>query len=166
MDFLDAHPLPGGQVLVEMSPNVGECLHAIAGELLTALETGRHGRRPLRDEDLFPDAHLLIREAREFRARHGAAMRRSVTTAVRAVVRGWTGATAVTLDPAWQRAWLITFGHAQTLYLRKPRWRDGRAWARFPVSARGVTLEWLSHAQDAVALACALSLCEPLESGT
>ncbi|MDQ0376915.1 hypothetical protein [Amycolatopsis thermophila] len=166
MDFLDAHALPGGQVLVQMSPNVGECLYAIAGELLTALDTGRLGGRPLRNEDLFPDAHLLLREARGFRERHGAAMRESVTAAVRAIVRGWPGTPAVTLDPAWLRAWMITFGHAQVLYLRKPRWRDGRAWARFPVSGRDVTLGWLAHAQDAVALACAVSLCEPPVSGT
>ncbi|GAA3856000.1 MULTISPECIES: hypothetical protein [Amycolatopsis] len=166
MDFLNAQPLPGGQVLVEMSPNVGQCLYTIAGELLTALETGYRGRRRLRNEDLFPDAYLLIREARAFRERHGAAMRESVTAAVRAVVRGWTGATAFTLDAAWQRAWIITFGHAQVLYLRNPRWRDRRAWARLPVSQRDYTLEWLAHAQDDVALACAVSLCEPPVSGT
>ncbi|OXM61467.1 MULTISPECIES: hypothetical protein [Amycolatopsis] len=166
MDFLNAHALPDGQVLVEMSPNVAQCLYAIAGELLTALETGHRGRRPLRDEDLFPDAYLLIREARGFRERHGAAMRERVTTAVRAIVRGWPGTPAFTLDPASLRAWMITFGHAQVLYLRKPRWRDGRAWDRFPVTERDVTLGWLAHAQDAVALACAVSLCEPPVSGT
>ncbi|GHF15336.1 hypothetical protein GCM10017786_56370 [Amycolatopsis deserti] len=165
MDFLNAIPQRDGQVLVEMSPNVAECLHAIARDLLVALETGYRGRRRLRDEDLFPDAYQLARDSAGFRQRHGAAMRASVTAAVRAVVDNYRGQTVFTLDRAWVRAWFTTVAHAPALYVRKPRWTVG-TWTRLPVTENEVRLFWLHYTQAALAQACAVSLCEPPVSGT
>lgn len=165
MDFLNADPWGDGQVLVEMSPNVAECLYAIARDLLIALETGYRGRRKLRNEDLFPDAYQLIRDSKAFRERHGAAMRASVTEAVRAVVLGYRGQTAFTLDRAWTRAWFTMLAHAPVLYVRKPRWTVG-TWTRLPVTENEFRLFWLHYTQAAFAQACAVSLCEPPVSGT
>ncbi|AIJ21505.1 hypothetical protein [Amycolatopsis methanolica] len=165
MDFLNAVPGQGGHVLVEMSPNVAECLYAIGRDLLTALETGYRGRRRLRDEDLFPDAYELIRDSKAFRERHGAAMRESLTAAVRAVVLNYRGQTVFTLDRAWLRAWFTMVAHAPALYVRKPRWTVG-AWTRLPVTENEVRLFWLHYTQAALAQACAVSPCEPPVSGT
>ncbi|MFE0024309.1 DUF2017 family protein [Amycolatopsis sp. NPDC059021] len=117
----------GGTVQLAMSENAADTVRHILAELESALAEAREAPRPRRlrlpDKRLFPDAYGDAAESARFRERHGTRMREEVGAALERVRLAWPDQPWLTLDGAAVRDWLIVLAHAQTSYLRKPRWR-------------------------------------------
>ena len=137
-------------VAVDMSADVARFLRVIAADLVRVLEGGRTGGRhyrSLRTGRVFPPAYSDRRDSRGFRDRHGAVLREHIAASGRRVLAGWDGSRTVTLDHKVVRDWFIVYGHARTLYSRRPWWKWTRPLADTvipPKSQIARNLMWLT----------------------
>ncbi|SEF26403.1 hypothetical protein SAMN05421837_103275 [Amycolatopsis pretoriensis] len=109
-----------GRVRLALAPNTASVLHRTLTEVAARL--GGSGRKRIADATLFPDAYRRRQPSAAFRDRHGAAMRAEVAAAFSRVLAAWDGATVLDLDLAGARDLRLVLAHAQSAYLRQPRW--------------------------------------------
>jgi hypothetical protein len=115
-------------VAVDMSGDVADFLRVTAADLVQVLEGGRAGRtaqyRSLRTGRMFPPAYSDRQDTRRFRYRHRTALREHIAASGRRVLAGWDGSHTTTLDHQAVRDWFTVYGHARTLYSRRPWWKS------------------------------------------
>jgi hypothetical protein len=147
-------------VAVEMSGDVADFLRRTAADLIHVLEWGRTIRtaryRSLRTGRMFPPAYSNRHDTRRFRSRHRTAQREHLLESARRVLAGWDGSRTVTLDHQAVRDWFTVYGHARTLYSRRPWWKStslatDAATLRKSLIARN--LIWLTIVRDHLAQA-------------
>ncbi|MET8849376.1 hypothetical protein [Amycolatopsis sp. NPDC004625] len=109
-----------GRVRIAFAPHTASVLHGMLSDVATRL--GGSGRKGIADTTLFPDAYRRRKTSAEFRERHGAAMRAEVVAAFSRTLEAWPGGPELELDLAGARDLRLVLAHAQSAYLRKPRW--------------------------------------------
>ncbi|MEV6828878.1 hypothetical protein [Amycolatopsis sp. NPDC051102] len=109
-----------GCVRLAFAPNTASALHKTLTDAAARLAVG--GRKGVADTMLFPDAYRRGKPSAAFRDRHGAAMRAEVVAAFARVLAGWSGGAELELDLTGARDLRLALVHAQSAYLRKPRW--------------------------------------------
>ncbi|GAA4532770.1 DUF2017 family protein [Amycolatopsis samaneae] len=153
-DYIRVTGVGGGTVQLAMSENAADAVWHILAELDSVLAEARQDPPPRRlrlpDKRLFPDAYDSAAENAAFRERHGTRMREELGAALERVLEAWPEQPWLTLDSAAVRDWMVVLAHAQTSYLRKPRWR-----ASVGTSKRDndVKVAWLRTLQACVAAA-------------
>jgi hypothetical protein len=109
-----------GCIRLAFAPNTASVLHQTLTDVATRLAGS--GRKGIADTTLFPDAYRRRKPSAAFRDRHGAAMRAEVVSAFTRVLERWSGGAELELDLAGARDLRLVLAHAQSAYLRKPRW--------------------------------------------
>ncbi|MEU5260816.1 hypothetical protein [Amycolatopsis sp. NPDC021455] len=109
-----------GRIRLALAPNTASVLHHTLTEVAARLAAS--GRKGIADTKLFPDAYRHREPSAAFRDRHGAAMRAEVVAAFSRVLEAWPGGTELELDRAGARDLRLVLVHAQSAYLRQPRW--------------------------------------------
>lgn len=109
-----------GCVRIAFAPNTASVLHGMLADVAARLDGS--GRKGIADTTLFPDAYRRRKPSAAFRERHGAAMRAEVAAAFSRVLEAWPGGPELELDLAGARDLRLVLAHAQSAYLRKPRW--------------------------------------------
>ncbi|TLW92035.1 hypothetical protein FFT09_14165 [Saccharomonospora piscinae] len=150
-------------VCLAVSRAVSEGLLRVLAEVDGALTGRRRSRfarrpRPLPDRRLFPDAYLDREAGEEFRARHGAAMRRRVCDAVGRTLTLVGNAHETGGDPVVVTVpgevvpdVFCALAHAQAPYLPRPRWNARVDWPTVTLRKGGRELTWLVTCQTALA---------------
>ncbi|MGW9480190.1 DUF2017 family protein [Saccharomonospora azurea] len=154
---------PAGQgVGLGVSRTVAAGLVGVLDDLECAL-TGQRRRfarrpRPLPDRRLFPDAYFDREASDAFRARHGVAMRRQVLDAVRRTAVLFVHAhdsgddpAVVTIPEVAVPDVFCALGHAQALFVSRPRWNALVDWPTVTLRKGGRELTWLVTCQTALA---------------
>jgi hypothetical protein len=108
-----------GRIRIALAPNTASVLHHTLTDVAARLAGSG---KAIADTMLFPDAHRRRKPSAAFRERHGAAMRAEVVAAFSRVLGAWSGGTELELDLAGARDLRLVLAHAQSAYLRKPRW--------------------------------------------
>ncbi|WP_197321669.1 hypothetical protein [Saccharomonospora sp. NB11] len=152
----------GHGVELAVSRTVASGLIGVLDDLECAL-TGQRRRfarrpRPLPDRRLFPDAYFDREASDAFRAEHGEAMRRRVLDAVRrtAVLLGHArdsgeDPAVVSVPDVAVPDVFCALGHAQTLFVSRPRWNALVDWPTVTMRKGGRELTWLVTCQTALA---------------
>ncbi|MEV7092411.1 hypothetical protein AB0M80_06165 [Amycolatopsis sp. NPDC051045] len=109
-----------GRIRMALAPNTASVLHHTLTDVAARLAGS--GRGGIADTALFPDAYRRRKPSAAFRDRHGAAMRAEVVAAFSRVLGAWSGGTELELDLAGARDLRLVLAHAQSAYLRQPRW--------------------------------------------
>lgn len=133
-----------GQVVIEFADNTAMVLRSIFVELGEMLAEDPPPRR-LTNERLFANACDRAADSAAFRAAHGARMRAEVREAVGRVLAGWRGDLRLELDRSAVRDWLITLAHAQTRWLKQPRWRAPSPSTFVAKRKADITVFWLQE---------------------
>ncbi len=152
----------GQGVCLAVSRTVAEGLLGVFDDLECAItgQRRRFGRRPrsLPDRRLFPDAYFDREASEAFRARHGEAMRRRVFDAVRRTSVLFAHAHDSGDDPAVVTVPEVAvpdvfcaLGHAQSLFVSRPRWNALVDWPTVTLRKGGRELTWLVTCQTALA---------------
>jgi hypothetical protein len=108
-----------GHIRIALAPNTASVLHHTLTDVAARLAGSG---KAIAGTMLFPDAHRRRKRSAAFRERHGAAMRAEVVAAFSRVLGAWSGGTELDLDLAGARDLRLVLAHAQSAYLRKPRW--------------------------------------------
>ncbi|EID55445.1 DUF2017 family protein [Saccharomonospora xinjiangensis] len=159
-------------VCLAVSRTVAEGLLGVLDDVECSL-TGRRRRfgrrpRPLPDRRLFPDAYFDREASEEFRARHGRMMRNRVLDAVRRTSVLFAHAhesgdepAVVTVPEVAVADVFCALGHAQSLFLSRPRWNALVDWPTVTLLKGGRELTWLVTCQTALADAALATVPEP-----
>ncbi|WP_019812884.1 hypothetical protein, partial [Saccharomonospora saliphila] len=106
----------------------------------------------------FPEAHRDPALGAAFRRRHGAALRTRLLGAVRRTAlpldparRSGTGECVLDLDGIGVDDVLTALGHAQALFLSRPRWAALVDWSTLHTRRRGTDLLWVTACRSITA---------------